>query len=80
MNRGKQHILKRHFTPFYHGLAEDFFCGWSKKCLFLHRPTGQREHGSECHHKKQPQLLNAALHDNAIIKKIAGKFPVHIWG
>ena len=30
-------------------LAEVFFCGWSKKYQFLPRPTGQREHGSECH-------------------------------
>ncbi len=38
------------------------------------------EHGSECHHKKQPQLLSAALQDSAIIQKISGKFPVHVWG
>jgi hypothetical protein len=57
-----------------------FFLGWSKKYQFLPRPTVQREHGSECHHKKRPQLLSAALQDSAIIQKIAGKFPVHVWG
>ena len=57
-----------------------FFRGWSKKYLFLPRPTGQREHGSECNHKKRPQLLSVALQDSAIIQKLAGKFPVHGWG
>jgi hypothetical protein len=57
-----------------------FFLGWSKKYQFLTRPTGQREHGSGCNHKKWPQLLRVALQDNAIIQKIAGKFPVHVLG
>ena len=42
--------------------------------------TGQREHGSECNHEKQLQLLSSALQDSAIILKIAGQFPVYVWG
>ena len=57
-----------------------FFCGWMKKYQFLPRPTGQREHGSEYNHEKRPQLLIAALQDNAIAQKIAGKFPIHVLG
>jgi hypothetical protein len=57
-----------------------FFVWWGQKSQFLPRPTGQREHGSECNHEKRPQLLRVALQDSAIIQNIAGKFPVHVWG
>jgi hypothetical protein len=77
---GRVKLLVMAFHPWHHGLAEGFFCGWSKKYQFLPRSSGQRGHGSECNHEKRPQLPSRALKDNAIIKKIAGKFPVHVWG
>jgi hypothetical protein len=64
---GRVKLVKMAFTPSHYGLDEVFLCGWRKKYQILPRPTGQREHGSECHLKKRPQLLSTALQDSAII-------------